>query len=156
MTDHISATDAILGTLKVYWDANAAAANGGVEPILIFEANESDLKPHPRDGTVAWARAVIRHSTSHKVTLSSAPGAGRFRRYGLVWVQIFVPAVSASVYTVAQSLAIVAQKAYEGKRSGPTLPGDVLFLDASIMDRPLDGAWARNDCKVDFYWDEVK
>jgi hypothetical protein len=73
-----------------------------------------------------------------------------------VWVQIFVPATGGIAWTTAQALAIVAQKAYEGKRAGGTLPGDVVFLDASIFDRDLDGAWARADCKVQFYWDETK
>lgn len=156
MTDFVSATDAILSTLKVYWDANAAAFNGGIEPILVYEANEPDLKTHPRETGTAWARAVIRHNGSYKVSLVGVTGAARYRRTGLVWVQIFVPATSGMAYTTVQRLAIVCQKAYEGKRSGPTLPGDVLFTNATILDRPLDGSWVRADCKISFYWDETK
>ncbi len=155
MTDIISAIDSILGTLKVAWDANAATFNAGTEPVLVFEATEPDLKPHPRDTAKAWARAVVRHMDSSKVTLVGASGA-RYRRTGIVWVQVFVPATDAAQWTVAQELAAVAQMAYEGNRAGPSLPGSVVFTKATILDRPKDGAYFRCDCKVSFTWDEIK
>lgn len=151
--DIISATDAILSTFKTYWDANSTAYNSGQPVPLVFDISEMDLKPHPEDSSKPWARAVVRHATARKATLQNAAGQGRYRRTGLAWVQIYVPFVDGSAYTTAQRLAVVAQKAYEGKRTGG---GEVVFMDCAILDRAPEGQWFRYDVKASFYWDEIK
>jgi hypothetical protein len=151
--DYVSATDAILSTLKVQWDADTPAIVGGAAPVLVFDTNEQTLKPNPEDSTKPWARAVVRHGGAQKVTLNNAVGQGRYRRMGLVWVQIYVPFSDGSAYTTAQRLAQVAQKAYEGRRSGG---GEVVFTESAIQDRAPEGQWFRYDVKTSFYWDEIK
>lgn len=150
--DHTAACDAILATLKTPWDAGTVAVAGYV-PHLVYEDLEPDLKPHPRDGTLAWARVVIRHADAGQATLTNADRTARFRRFGLVWVQIFVPAIQGGAGAgMALALAKLAQKAYEGKRASG---GAVVFTKAAIFERPHDGAWRRCDVKSDFYWDEI-
>lgn len=151
--NYATAIDAILGTFKVAWDANTPALTGALAPVIVYESSEPDLKPHPKDSTLPWARAVVRHADTSKVTLASDTGTARYRRPGLAWVQIFVPANSAKDWFLAQSLAMAAQAAFEGKRS----PGDgVLFTAASIHEVPREAAWFRFDVKVGFYWDQVR
>lgn len=147
------ATDAILGTLKTYWDAHAGSVNGSVVPTLVYEFLESDLKPHPRDTSKPWARVVVRHGDGNKVTLNNSDGVARYRRLGVAWVQVFVPAAYGSAWTVAQQLAAVAQFAYEGKRA---LDGTVVFTKVTMSDHARDGASVRKDVKVYFYWDDVR
>jgi hypothetical protein len=148
----VSASDAILSTLKTAWDANAGTIVGGSTPTLVYEALEPDLKPHPRDTGSAWARVVLRHQDSEKVTLNNSDRAARYRRYGLVWVQVFTPRKGAADYTVAQELAAMVRLAFEGRRAA----GDaVCFKRATVMDVPPEGSWWRFDVKVDFYWDEI-
>lgn len=151
--DIVSATDAILSQLKVYWDANTPAYNSGQPVLLVFDTMEMDLKPHPETTNNPWARAVVRHAGARKATLANSAGQGRYRRLGLAWVQIYVPAVDGSAYTTAQRLAQVAQKAYEGKR---TAGGEVVFTECTILDRSPEGQWFRYDVKASFYWDEIK
>lgn len=157
-TDIVSATDSILAAFKVAWDAGSPAFNGGVIPTIVYEMLEPDLKPHPRDESLAWVRVVIRHLSSMKVTLTSATGSARYRREGIVWLQIFVPRTSALDYTNTQRLAIVAQKAYEGKRAGlgGGSAGDVQFYDVAIMERPMEAGFVRYDVKTKFCYDETK
>lgn len=152
-TTFVDATDAILSKAKVGWDANSPALNGGTVPVLVYEALEPDLKPHPRDSTKPWARAVVRHNEgAGKVTLNNAEKVARYRRTGLLWVQVFVPAGGADQWTLGQKLAQVALDAVEGKRAGSS----VVFLKCSIQDRPRDGNWLTFDVKAGFYWDQIK
>lgn len=152
--DYVQAVDAILGTIKVAWDAGTPALTGGPVPQLVFESLENDLKPHPRDGTLPWARAVVRHADASKITLNNDVGTARYRRIGVAWVQVFVPATSAKEWTLGQQLAMVAQNAYEGKRAGEGK--SVVFTKVSIQDRPKDGAFYVFDVKANFYWDQIK
>lgn len=151
--DYVDAEDAILGALKTQWDADTPALNRGVVPQLVYEAEEQDLKPHPRDGTAPWARVVVRHADAMKVTLNNDVGTARYRRVGLVWIQVFAPANDATGRTLGQRLAMVAQKAYEGKRAAN---GEVVFTRAAISERLKDGPWFLFDVKVSFYWDQIR
>lgn len=151
-----TADSAIFGQLKTAWDANTPAlmvsptAPAGYIPATVYEATESDLKPHPRDGSLAWARAVMRHADAEKVTLVGASGA-RYRRHGCIWVQVFTPAVDATALLLGKRLAMVAQTAFEGKRTA----GDgVLFTKATIKESPKDGPWFLHNVVAYFYWDE--
>lgn len=152
MSAKSDAEDAILSTLKVAWDANTAAIAGTV-PQLVYEFLEPDLKPHPADSQQPWARVIVRHSDAAKTSLANSDRVSRYRRVGLVWVQIFVPAGFGSAWTKAGDLADVAQAAYEGKRA---LGGRVVFTKVPIIDVAKDGPWVRKDIKAFFYWDEVK
>lgn len=141
-TDHI---DSILGRFKSKMDAEAPTIQ------VVYESSEPSLKPHPRDSGRAWARIVVRHNDATKNSLPNADGMIHFRRYGFVWVQIFVPADFASAWGTASDLAEIAQQAYE--RVADT---SVTFLKAAVIDKPNEGRWVRKDMKAFFYWDEVR
>lgn len=142
----------MLETLKVAWDANTPSITT-TAPQLVYEFLEPDLKPHPSDSDKPWARVIVRHADSAKTSLANSDGVSRYRRVGLVWVQVFVPASFGSAWTKCESLAVVARDAYEGKRA---LNGRVVFTKAPIIDVAKDGPWVRKDVKAFFYWDEVK
>jgi hypothetical protein len=150
-TDYLSATDSILSKFKVAWDANSPALVGGSAPTVVYESTESDLKPHPRDSGSPWARIVIRHGDGNKVTLNNEAGTARYRRIGIVWVQVFTKNEGAENWTLGQQLAQVAHRAFEGER----FPGGV-FTKTATFDRPRDGAWITFDVKANFYWDEIR
>lgn len=150
MTDMVAAEDAMLLRLKTAWDADAAAIAGAL-PEIVYALTHRDLMPEQRDTTKAWTRITIRHGDSRKATLANDVGAARYRRTGVLFVQIFVPFVDASSYTVCQRLAMLAQSAYEGERDT-----DLVYKTASIQDRSPDGGFVRRDVVVSFYWDQVK
>lgn len=152
-TNLISATDAILASLKTQWDADTPAITTTI-PVVVNEILEPDLKEHPRQTGLPWARIAIRHATGRKVTLNNDAGTARYRREGIVWIQVFVPRNDGSSYTTIQQLAMVAVKAYEGKRAGPA--GDVVYTDVSMQEKPIDGSFLHYDVKVAFYWDEIR
>ena len=152
-TTLVAATDAILSTLKVAWDAGAPAIVGGTPTAPVYEPLEPDLKPHPRDSGNSWCRISIRHNDdSKKVSLTDSARRARYRRTGLAWVQVFSPRKGASYYTEVQALAGLIRQAYEGKRTGADA---VVFTQVAVIDQPPEAAWFRYDVKVEFYWDEI-
>lgn len=152
-TSYNSAIDDILATLKVSWDNNAGALNGGVVPPFVDEFTERDLKPHPRNSAAAWMRVVVRHNDANKPTLANNTSVSRGRRYGKVSAEIYVPATFASAWTVCEELAQVVSLAYEGNRS---VGGRVVFTHVQLIDQPKDAAWVRKDVAAFFYWDDVR
>lgn len=148
------ASDAILGRFKAQWDADTPALMGSDPvPVIVYEPTEADLKPHPRDTGKPWARITIRHADATRRSFNrDAAGKGKYQRDGLVWVQIFTPRTGAASYLLAQNLAMVAQKAFEGKRAA----GDAInFTKAALLDQPPEGSFWRYDIKGEFYWEEV-
>jgi hypothetical protein len=150
-TTLVDATDAILSQFRTVWNAGAGALVGGSAPEIVYEALEPDLKVHPRDSSNPWVRIVIRHNDAPKVSLTNAEGVAKYRRVGIVWMQVFCPAAGGQNWTLGQRLAMLAQTAFEGKRAG-----SVVFTKVAINDRPRDGAWLTFDVKGNFYWEEVR
>lgn len=152
-TTYNQAIDAVLGQLKVAWDANTTAIAGYV-PHLVYEFLEADLQPHPKDSGKIWARVTVRHNDSNKASLANSDKVARYRRVGWAHVELYVPATFGSDWTLAQTLAEVAQQAYEGKRT--TSGASVVFTHVQLIDHPRDAAWVRKDVKAYFYWDQVR
>lgn len=151
MTDMITAEDAMYLRLKTAWDAGAGTLVGGPTPELVYALTERDLMPEERDTSLPWARITLRHGDSRKVTLANATGTARYRRTGVLFIQIFVPFVDGSSFTTCQRLAMLAQTAYEGERDT-----DLVYKTAAIQDRAPDGGFVRRDVVITWYWDQVK
>lgn len=154
-----SATDEILGLLNTKWIASAQSTAGtSYVPQLVFEANERDLLPHPSLTGQAWARATLRHSPNTPATALGGTGLqgtssfkGRFRRNGLLYVEVYFPNDSGESWQRSRALATLAQTAYEGRQSS-----NVTFKTAAVAEKGQDGAFYRCDMIVTFYWDEIK
>lgn len=144
--DVVSATDVILSDLKVLWDVQAAVLVTPT-PVLVFEPLEKSLLPHPADAALPWARVVVQHVTGR----AAAIGPHRWRRTGLVLVNVFVPFTDGSSFTLAQRLAKIAQEAYE-------TPADtrVKYPRVDYKERGRDGTFYRVDVVANFWWDEIK
>jgi hypothetical protein len=150
-TNYVDAEDTILGTLKTAWDANAPAIfDPTYTPALVYESTEADLKPHPRDGTKAWARAVVRNDDAKKASLGRSPaGLARYRRIGIAWVQVFSPG---QVRQRLDSGRTACEHRPTGVRRESRTRG---VYTGPVVDLPLDGNWVRKDVKAFFYWDEI-
>lgn len=144
---YTTAVDSILATLKETWDTDTPALNGSAVVALVYEDTEKDAKPHPRETGAAWARVSVRHEGAR----AAAIGGRKYRRTGMVWVQVFVPHTDGLAKDKAQALAAVALKAYESARGSL-----VSFKDAAVIDKGPEGAWIRADCTARFWWDELR
>lgn len=147
MAGIVDATDSIIQRFMEQWTADAGTVVGGSAPVVVNEATEADMKPHPRDTTAPWARITVRHATGRARSL----GNRHFAKTGSVYVNIFVPFQSGDAYTTAQRLAEVAKNAYEGKRAG-----GVWFPSVSTPERGREGSWWQVDCIASFQYHEFK
>lgn len=140
-----TARDEILVLFKAAWDAGPAPV-----PPLIYTDRPEDV---PDSG--AWARVMVQHNLSSQATLggktSLGGGGQRFRRVGLVTVQIFTP--SGGGLTQADSLVDLAVDAFEGESTGSDR---VEFRDVRAVEAGHDGPWHQFNVFAEFMYDRVK
>ncbi len=137
-----AARDAILTLFKVAWDAQTPPV-----PKLLNDDVKDDLPA----GTFPWARIIVRHNTGFQATLAGETGNRRFRRLGLVTVQIFTP--YGDGLDLNDALAKVAVDAFEGKS---TAADEVLFRNVRSNEVGQDGNWFQTNVFAEFEYDEVK
>lgn len=135
------ARDAINTAFKAAWDAQTPPI-----PALLFDDTKQDLS----GGEAPYARITVRHNVFQQATLGGI-GNRRFRRSGIVAVQIFTPAGEG--LTDADKFAKVALDTFEGKNTG----GDAIeFRNARINEIGQDGPWFQTNVLAEFEYDEIK
>lgn len=142
------ARDEMFAMLKIAWDAGAGAIVSGAVPSILWQGQEYG----PPALTAAYARATVHHNTGRQTSLTGEGGQRRFTRYGIVFIQIFVPVSFKNPLTIASKLGKVALDAYEGRSS----PGGIWFRNARLNEiGPADG-WEQVNVVAEFQYDEVK
>lgn len=130
------AEQAIITQFKTAW----AVSHPADAPIVLDnEIGETTSK---------WVRLDVQYTTSQQVTMGSAPNR-KFRRNGIVMVQLFSPANQGR--GPLADLATDAREALEGKHLGE------LHLHAgSTQKQPTDGVWAMAVVTVPFWFTETR
>lgn len=132
------ARDDIFSAFKAAW---------GVTTFPVVWPDKPAEKP---SGRTPWARVTIRHAGGFQATLSNINGQRRWRRNGVVIVQVFTP--SGEGLSRAYDLAKIACDAFEGVST----PRGVWFRNARINEVGPDGDWQQVNVLADFEYDEVK
>ncbi len=112
--------------------------------VQVFYDNAGDDVTPPQN--TAWVRLTILPGQSQQVEMGRLR---RWRRVGLIVVQIFVPAASGT--GLAQELGDSVRDIFEGV----TLSG-VLFRATSLNRVGLDGAWLQYNATTPFQADELR
>lgn len=137
------ARDAIQAHFKTAWEAQSPPV-----PKVLYQ----DVKDEIPVGTDPWARITIIHNTSGQATVGGAVGNRRFRRFGLVTVEVYTP--FGDGLTNNDIFAKVAVDAFEGTR---TSGGDsVEFRNVRSNEIGPDGDWFHTNVIAEFEYDEVK
>jgi hypothetical protein len=136
------ARDEMLSVFTAAWEGDPTSA-----PVPVLYPDRA--QEIPTQGP--WARARVQHNASAQVTLSGEAGARRFRRTGVVSVEIFTP--TGDGLTLSDQLAMIASRAFEGVT---TEPGRVIFRNVRVTEAGQDGAWHKTDVLADFEYDEVR
>ena len=137
------ARDAILTQFKTVWDTQTP-------PIakLLWQ----DVDDEVPSGTESWARVTVVHNQGRQATVGGETGNRRFRRFGVVTVQVFTPIDDG--LTKNDELAKLANDAFEGQTAGG---GDrVEFRNVRSNEIGPDGAWFQTNVIAEFEYDEVK
>ncbi len=119
-------------------------------PLLLY-----DDKPRDLPDNAPYARITIKHNVSPQVTIGASVSQGgngvRFRRFGLVTVQVFE--ISGNGLTGSDVLVDLALDAFEGEKTGLDR---IEFRNANAEEIGEDGPWFHTNVTTEFVYDRVK
>ncbi len=147
------AQDQIYAQFRSVWIADTPALVGG-SPAVAASIQYEDTtnwtgRPVDDNDDRPWCRINIRHASGEQATLADGVGGSLFNQQGTVTVQVFANYKSNKGSTLAVRLAMVAKKAFEGKRTP-----DVWFRRARYQEVGREGRWYQINVSADFEWDE--
>ena len=99
---------------------------------------------------VPWIRPTIRHTPGGQASLADGTRKRRWRRNGILWIQLFVP--SGSGLSKAYELAKILTDAIEGTSTEHC----VWFRNTRINEIGRSGAFNQLNVLTDFTYDEIK
>lgn len=138
------ARDEILTHFTTAWNAQASP------PILLYDDRERDLPDN-----APYARIMVEHNLSTQVTVGGKKALGgggqRFRRTGLVTVQIFTP--FGDGLTDSDPLVDLVLDIFEGEE---TSSDRVEFRNVRPNEVGQNGAWHQTNVLAEFVYDRVK
>lgn len=137
------ARDEILGQFKAAWDL----ATPPVPPVVYDDSIPT--APGTGNPAPAWARCKLRHFGGGQRAITDK-AVKHYERSGVLFIQIFTPSNGGQV--LADTLAVIARNAFEGKRTA----SGVWFPSAIIRDGVTDGSWLRTNVNISFQYDEFK
>lgn len=148
------AQDEMYAQFRSVWEADTPALLGGspLEPASIQYEDTTNWTGRPvgdDDDGRAWCRISIRHATGTQATLADAVGGSLHTQEGTVIVQVFADYKSNDGSTLATRLAMVAKKAFTGKRTP-----NVWFKRVRYQEVGREGRWYQINVSADFEWDE--
>lgn len=131
--------DAILGIFKTAWDTTGYS-------VVSWDGSVGEVPT----GNDPWARALVRHVTGGAATIGQVGGRRRFRRSGLVTIQLFDRVGDGM--TRLDQLAKLVSNAYEK----PAAPGHgVWYRNVRVNEVGQSGDWLQLNVIAEFTYDEV-
>lgn len=138
-------------TYSEAYDEVMAAFKAAMDAVPITSVHYPDMEFTIPAGDTAWARVAYDLINSAQASFSDGSTGKRWRRSGLLSIQLFHPLGGGS--TDAWNAAKVAVDAFEGQ----TTPGGVWFRDITGPS-PVgtSGGFSQTNLAVAFEYDEVK
>lgn len=144
-----AARSSIYLAVKTAWDAGASTTG----KTLIYENTTANIPPD-EVGTTGepdiWGAVRVLSSNSRVQSLIGAEGVRRYRRVGVVVVELYTPAGNGLV-----SAGAVVKVVLDGLE-GQTTANGVYFRDADVREEGVSGPWFLTVVTVNFEYDEVK
>lgn len=135
---YVEARNAIFKLIKNAWSPTG---------YKMIWPDKPDVIPTDR---VPWARTTLQHITGAQSTLARFDGKSRFKREGIIAVQIFTP--SGEGLSRSYELGNIITNAFEGVS---TL-NDVWFRNTRINEIGPESNWYQLNVLSDFIYDELK
>lgn len=139
------ASDAMQSKFKTAWDASATNPDY-VDYENVPVANGITLPP---DANISWARVTIRNVTGNQESFSRYTGQRRFRRAGVMTVQIFIP-----LGTGLSELYSLGKIVTDAFQSGSTT-NQVWFRNVRLNEVGSDGEFYQGNVLIDFVYSEI-
>lgn len=141
-----TARDEIYALFNVTWVAETPPITTTVPPIA-WEG-----VPFTPPTAAPWAAITIRHTAGGQATLTGGLGDGvRFNKVGTINIAVWTPNEAGEGVAVAEQLALVAKKAFEGQATA----SQVWFRDVVAREVGPDGPWFQWNVTASFTYDEL-
>lgn len=146
-----AARNEVMALLNTAWLANGTSAD-----VPLLWDNVSGNAPPKPDSTGkaeagSWARAQMRHNVGGQVSLADDQGRRRWRRSGIITVEVYTP-LGTGFDRLHDELVQIVKDAFEGK----TTVSDIIFSDVAPREIGPDGPWFQSNVLIAFEYDEVK
>lgn len=132
------ARDEIFSVIKTAWDTTG---------FLMAWPDKDFEKPTGRD---PWARTTLRHTDGNQSTLANHNGLQRFKRDGVLTIQIFTPIGEG--LSRSYDLSKIISDALEGT----TTTKGVWFRNVRLNEIGSDAPWFQVNVNSDFSYEELK
>ena len=130
--------DDILTVVKTAWDTTGFT--------MVYDDQVGSIPTT----MVTWARTTVGHAGGGQATLSGSLGQQRYKRTGVVIVQIFTPS-SEGLFSSDNSAKVIMD-AFDGKSS----ENGVWFKNVRFVEVGPDGDFYQCNVLIDFEYDEIK
>lgn len=149
--DQKTARNEVMELLHTAWEANSTSA-----PIPLLWDNVNDDPPVPPASTskaeaAPWARAQMRHNIGGQASLMGDSATQRYRRTGIITVEIRTPR-GTGFDRLHDELIQIVKDAFEGE----TTPSQIEFRDGTCREVGQDGPWFHSNVLITFEYDEIK
>lgn len=145
-TTYDAVRDQVFTIFRAIWEKQPTDPGIDIPPIQWD--NTEDLVNPPESG---WVRVLLRHGPSSQVTLTGDTGGRRFRRLGLITIQVFAPVGEGM--TDSDRFVKIILDAFEGGNTGAD---KILFRNVRANEIGRDGPWFQTNVLIEFEYDEVK
>ena len=132
--------------IKLVYDGLKADAETVSMPIL-YEDVDGDK---PSSGDISWCRISVKHVTGNQSTLSNNNGIRRYKRTGILIVQLF-----AGIGT-GMSLSDKYSKIIVDSLDGKSTTSGVWLRNVRVNEVGRDGSWFQTNIFADFEYEEEK
>lgn len=138
-SDLITARDEIQAAFKAAWDPTGF-------PVEWEAVGDTGLQ----DEVESFARVVVRHTTGGQSALANHDGIRKFKKLGIITVQIFASISLQGGAGPCVTLAETVKGAFEGKAT----PSGVWFRNVRVNEIGVRNAWFQCNVIAEFEYEE--
>jgi len=132
--------------IKLVYDAWKANPDSTVYPIYFYDVDDNK----PSDGLEVWCRVSVTHVTGSQATLSNQDNKRRWRRTGILMIQLFTP------IGTGLSLSDKYSKIIVDALDGSSTDSCAWVRNVRVNELGREGTWCQTNIIADFEYDEVK
>lgn len=149
MIDELEARDEVCQMFNDAWQLVNWAPIGGVMPQIIWTGRIAD-EPPPVDAP--YVRFTMTPVDARQASLSGETSAKKWDNAGIISVQSFGPQAWANGYDVAEYVAIMAKRVFQGKAT----PNGMWFRNCRTNRIEPSGGWHQFNTLIEYQFNELR
>ncbi len=149
MIDELVARDEACQMFAEAWTlVDWVGMENGVAPTILWEGRDA-AEPQPDEAFVRFSMTPV---DSQQASLTDQSRSTKYSNIGIISVQSFAPLQWPDAYEVAEYVAIMAKRVYQGKAS----PNGMWFSNCRVIRIGPSGGWYQFNTIIDFQYNELR